>query len=239
MDFINNSKYNIKNIFLYSFSCFFVFKGNSQNIHVVRQFKEYCSTVSYDYSQRLVELRQIIPGLIYDLRYATKQNFTGRNLYENTFNSTYLRLPVALALKKVEEELEKYNYSLKIFDAYRPYSVTKRMWVLIHDDRYVANPATGSGHNRGLAVDLTLVNRMTGKELNMGTNFDNFTDTAHLSFKKLPTDIIKRRELLKSVMELYGFKSLESEWWHYSWPNNKNYDVLDLNFKTLARKSCR
>ena len=107
------------------------------------------------------------------------------------------------------------------------------MWELIGDERYVANPAKGSGHNRGLAVDLTLIK--DGKEVNMGTGFDHFTDTAHHSFKALPADVIKHRQLLRSTMEKHGFRALETEWWHYSWPNEKNYQVLDLSFRKLRK----
>ena len=135
-------------------------------------------------------------------------------------------------VEKVQEELSAKGYGLKIWDAYRPYSVTKKMWELIGDERYVANPAKGSGHNRGLAVDVTIVK--DGKEINMGTGFDNFTDTAHHDFKNLPEDVLKNRMLLKTTMEKYGFKALETEWWHYSFPNDRNYAVLDLSFKQLS-----
>ncbi len=110
------------------------------------------------------------------------------------------------------------------------------MWDLIHDDRYVANPAKGSGHNRGLSVDLNIFNFKIGEELNMGTGFDNFTDTAHHPFKTLSPDILENRKLLKNTMEKFGFKALETEWWHYSWTNDKDYEVLDIYFKKLSKK---
>ncbi len=109
------------------------------------------------------------------------------------------------------------------------------MWELIGDERYVANPANGSGHNRGLAVDVTLIVVKTGEELNMGTGYDNFTDTAHHTFKGLPDDVLKNRHFLKTTMEKWGFRVLETEWWHYSFPNDRNYEVLDLPFKILAK----
>ncbi len=97
-------------------------------------------------------------------------------------NSTFLRLPAALALRKIQYELNAKGYGLKVFDAYRPYSVTVSFWELVKDPRYVAEPTKGSGHNRGLAVDCTILNLTDRKELNMGTGFDNFTDTAHHNF---------------------------------------------------------
>ena len=124
---------------------------------------------------------------------------------------------------------------LKIFDGYRPYSVTEKMWEPIKDDRYVADPKKGSGHNRGIAVDLTVINLKTKEELPMGTGFDNFSDTAHQTFKALPEQILQNRNLLKDAMEKYGFKSLETEWWHYSLPNAKYFEILDLGFKKLRK----
>jgi zinc D-Ala-D-Ala dipeptidase len=231
--------YNIKIIFFY-FLVSFIFNkpSNSQKLQVIKSFKEYCKDVNQDNSQALVDIKSIIPNISYDLKYASNQNFTKKKLYVAAL-STYLRMPVVIALKKVEDEVEKWNYSLKIFDAYRPYSVTKKMWILIHDDRYVANPATGSGHNRGLSVDLTLVNKTTGKEINMGTGFDNFTDSAHHSFTKLPAEVLRNREFLKSVMQSHGFNALQTEWWHYSWPNDRNYPVMDISFKKLRTERCR
>jgi D-alanyl-D-alanine dipeptidase len=182
----------------------------------------------------MVEIRTIIPKIVYDLRYATNSNFTHTKLYSSD-SKAFVRMTVANELQKAEFDLNQKSYGLKVYDAYRPYSVTKKMWQLIHDERYVANPSKGSGHNRGLAVDVTLINLKDGKELNMGTDFDNFTDSAYHSFKYLPEDVLKNRLLLKQTMEKFGFKALETEWWHYSWPNNRNYDVLDIDFKKLRR----
>jgi len=127
------------------------------------------------------------------------------------------------------------GYGLKIYDAYRPYSVTKKFWDLVHDERYVANPAKGSGHNRGIAADLTIIDLKTKKELKMPTGFDNFTDSAHHDFVNLPGDILKNRKLLKETMEKYGFLEFATEWWHYSLPEPEKYDVLDLSFGELKK----
>lgn len=204
----------------------------AQSLNVIKKSGLYWKEVRADSLQKMTELKSLMPTVIYDLRYATKNNFTKEQLYKSG-KKTFLRLPVAKALKNVQEELGGKGLGLKIFDAYRPYSITKKMWNLIHDERYVANPSNGSGHNRGLAVDLTLINLADGKELPMGTGFDNFTDSAHHSFKNLPAAILQNRKLLKEIMEKFGFKPLETEWWHYSWPNNRNYEVLDIDFKKL------
>ncbi|MCB0742038.1 MAG: M15 family metallopeptidase, partial [Chitinophagaceae bacterium] len=172
---------------------------------------------------------------VYDLRYATLNNFMQRRMYPKKTAITFLRKPAALALQQVQKSLLKKGLGLKIFDAYRPYAVTVKFWELVHDERYVANPKNGSGHNRGVAVDLTIIDKKTNKELNMGTGFDNFTDSAHQAFNQLPEAILQNRKLLKTTMEQYGFKAYENEWWHYSWSDSIHYEILDLPFKKLKK----
>ncbi|WP_243647756.1 M15 family metallopeptidase [Flaviaesturariibacter flavus] len=180
----------------------------------------------------MVELHTLSPGIRYDLRYATENNFTGRRLYPKG-NRTFLRLLPARALASVQDSLRQQGIGLRIFDAYRPHAATRLMWELVHDERYVANPAKGSGHNRGLAVDLTLVDLKSGNELNMGTGFDNFSDSAHSDYRNLPDGVLANRRLLRGVMEAKGFSVLSTEWWHFYWPNDRDYEVLDLPFKAL------
>jgi zinc D-Ala-D-Ala dipeptidase len=210
-------------------------KTSSYGVRYVASEKSYKQTLTLDSSKKMVELKQLLPGLIYELHYASNANFVKQPLYPTNTNHTFLRLPAAKALQKVQIELNEKGYGLKIFDAYRPYSVTVKFWELIKDERYVANPSKGSGHNRGLAIDLTIVDLKTGVELDMGTGFDNFTDTAHHSFTQLPTTVLQNRNLLKEVMLKHGFNLLETEWWHYYWPNDRNYEVMDLTFKTLKK----
>jgi D-alanyl-D-alanine dipeptidase len=204
----------------------------AQKPEIVKKYRVYCQQVQTDSFQRMVELKQKIAGIAYDLRYATPDNFTGKQLYRQG-KYTYLRSAPAAALQKVQEELKVKGLGLKIFDAYRPYHVTEKMWELVHDERYVANPAHGSGHNRGLAVDLPLIDLATGKELEMGTGFDNFTDSAHQDFNSLPANVLQNRKTLKEAMEFQGFRALSTEWWHFSWPNDRNYSLLDLDFNKL------
>lgn len=199
---------------------------------ILKKTKTYKRLVATDSLQKMVELKSLMPAIQYDLRYATENNFTGTVLYPiGTY--TFLRLEPARALAKLEEALKPEGLGLKIFDAYRPYAATVKMWDLIQDERYVANPAKGSGHNRGLAVDLTLIHLSTGEELDMGTGFDHFSDTAHHGFAGLSPTVIANREKLKTLMESYGFRALPTEWWHYSWPNDGRYAVMDLPFTRL------
>ena len=158
-----------------------------------------------------------------------------RQMYNPPAATSFLRAPAADALAKVQAELAVAGLGLKIFDAYRPYSVTVRFWELVKDERYVANPAKGSGHNRGIAVDLTIIQLKDGSELSMGTGFDNFSDTAHHSFSQLPEDALKNRKLLRSAMEKFGFKALETEWWHYFIPETSRFELLDLSFRQLQQ----
>lgn len=190
---------------------------------------------SWSQEDQLIELKEIIPYLRNDLKYASNQNFTGKRVYPKNTQSTYLVKEAAQSLKNIAKELEAKNLGLLIWDAYRPYRATVKFWKMIHDERYVANPAKGSGHNRGIAVDLTLYEISTGELLEMPTGFDNFSDTAHHDFMMLAEKKIMNRQLLKNTMEKHGFKSLETEWWHYAWPNDRNYPIMNISFKRLNK----
>ncbi len=183
----------------------------------------------------MIELKSMIPDIQYDLKYATKNNFTGKRMYPSATNQTYLVKDAALALQKVAAALKSMNLGIWVWDAYRPYRATVKFWKLIHDERYVANPSKGSGHNRGIAIDMSIYQLSDGKLIEMPTGFDNFSDSAHHGFMQLAENKIQNRALLKSLMEKHGFRSFDSEWWHYSWPNDKNYEVLNLSFKQLEK----
>jgi D-alanyl-D-alanine dipeptidase len=209
---------------------------NKYGVRTINTKKEYSDLVKADSMNAMVELRSYIPNIVYELRYASQNNFMHKRMYPKKTGSTFLRLPAALALQKVQEVLNKKGLGLKVWDAYRPYSVTVDFWELVHDDRYVADPRKGSGHNRGIAVDCTLIDLITGKELNMGTDFDNFSDTAHHSFTNLSETILQNRKLLKSSMEQFGFVAFATEWWHYSLADGARYGILNLSFKELGRE---
>jgi zinc D-Ala-D-Ala dipeptidase len=202
---------------------------------VTDKYDVYKKQAKEDPSKKMVELKSAIPGIVYDLRYATTNNFMKRLMYPAGTSVTFLRQPAVDALQKVQTELNLKDLGVKIFDAYRPYSVTVKFWELVRDERYVANPSRGSGHNRGVAVDLTIINLKTKQELNMGTGFDNFSDTAHQNFTRLPEAVLENRKLLKTIMEKYGFKPYADEWWHYSWPDAARFELLDIDFKKLSK----
>jgi len=200
-------------------------------IPVIKDFAMYEATVKADSNKQMVEIKTLVPNIIYDLRYATDKNFMRRNMYPGKTNYTFLRLPAAKALAQVQKELNEKGMGLKVFDAYRPYSVTEKFWELVLNEKYVADPKKGSGHNRGIAADLTIIYSHNGKELQMPTGFDNFSDTAHHTFMNIPFEALQNRKILKDVMEKHGFKMFDTEWWHYSWPDEKNYyEAMDIPF---------
>ena len=169
--------------------------------------------------KQMISLKNI-PGIILDLRYASNDNFMHKKIYQGNIKTTYLRKPACQALDSVNRFLNGLGLIVVVFDAYRPYSVTEAIWKIVKDERYAANPTKGSGHNKGIAVDLTLADLKTHKLLSMPTGFDNFTDSAHQDFEELNSNVKENRKLLKEVMEKYGFIPLSTEWWHFSWPDN-------------------
>ncbi|HEX4373557.1 MAG TPA: M15 family metallopeptidase [Puia sp.] len=213
------------------------FAQNVQDsLHVIKNTDDLQQTIKTDPNKQMIDVQKLIPNIALDLRYATENNFMHRVMYPEIPDFTFLRLPAAKALLQVQKELSKKGLGLKIFDAYRPYFVTEKFWELVHDERYVANPKKGSGHNRGIAVDLTIIDLKTKKELKMPTGFDNFTDSAHHDFANLPNEILTNRKLLKETMKKYGFVEFPTEWWHYSLPNPEKYEVLNLSFAELEKQ---
>ena len=208
--------------------------SNKYGLVVIKDRKILQKGILLDSNKRMVDLLRFIPGLEIDLKYATVHNFMHQKLYPPT-HTTFLRKPAADSLKKIVEYLKKQDLDIKIFDAYRPYSITEKMWDKVKDDRYAADPSKGSGHNRGVAVDITLINLHTKKELPMGTGFDNFSDTAHSDFSNLSQEVLKNRNILKNAMEKYGFKQLSTEWWHFYLPNSTSYELLDISFSDLKK----
>lgn len=208
---------------------------NAYGLNVISDSYILLQTIKSNDSMKMVDLKTAIPGLLIDLRYSSRGNFMHTRLYPSSTKTTYLRKPAAAALAKAQAIFNERNLSIKIWDAYRPYSVTVKMWEPVKDDRYAADPKVGSGHNRGAAVDITLVDLKTFKELDMGTAFDSFSDTAHVGFKSLPPEILANRQILQSVMEAQGFKVLDTEWWHFYLPDAKKYPLLDLSFSQLKK----
>ena len=171
----------------------------------------------------LVELVHIAPTVRLDLRYATVNNFTHHAVYPHA--RCLLRSSVAERLARVQATLAQEGLGLKVFDCYRPLSVQRQLWALVPDPRYVADPKHGSRHNRGAAVDVTLVDA-AGVELPMPTAFDDFSDKAHRNADAPPPQR-RNRERLERAMAAEGFLGLPTEWWHFDAPDWRSYPLSD------------
>ena len=178
----------------------------------------------------LVDVMQL-PGANFflDIRYATPDNFTGKQIYKQPH--CYLHKKAADALLQAAQaaaQLEE-PFTFCLWDCYRPLSAQKALWKAVPNATYVAPPAKGSRHNRGMAVDLTPCD-FNGNPLAMPTGFDNFTKKAHMDFYNLPADVLKNRETLKKIMTDAGFTYTRTEWWHFDKTGWKNHPVLDIDF---------
>lgn len=160
-----------------------------------------------------VRLADFSEGFSYDMRYATENNFLKAQVYDCA--ECYTRVKTAKALIKANRDFRKKGVKIIFFDCYRPNSVQYIMWDIVPNPQYVANPVKGSIHNKGGAVDITLVT-LEDEELDMGTDFDYFGKLAYHDNLDLPQEILENRKLLKETMEAHGFWSIRTEWWHYN-----------------------
>jgi zinc D-Ala-D-Ala dipeptidase len=181
----------------------------------------------------LVELTTLDPTIKLDIRYATTNDFLGTPLY--TQARAFLQRPAAEALVRAHRELRAKGYGLIIHDGYRPWYVTKIFWDATPDDKkiFVANPAEGSRHNRGCAVDLSLYDLKTGKEVKMPSGYDEMTKRAYADYPGGTTEERARRALLKQAMEKQGFIVNPDEWWHFDYKDWKQYPILNKKFEDL------
>ena len=183
----------------------------------------------------LVELVKLDPTIKLDIRYATTNSFLGTPVY--TQARAFLQRPAAEALLRAHRELKAQGYSLIIHDGYRPWYVTKIFWDATPDDKkiFVADPALGSKHNRGCAVDLSLYDLKTGKEVKMPSGYDEMTDRAFADYAGGTPDESARRALLRQAMEKQGFQVNPQEWWHFDYKDWKQYPILNAKFEDLGR----
>ena len=205
----------------------------AQNKYGINPMKmaEYTQSVKSNPDNELINLEEFIPGLVLEIRYATTNNFTGEKIYN--LARAYARKPVAESLRKIQEDLKKQGLALKIFDGYRPYSATVMFYETYHDTTYVASPYKGSRHNRGCAMDLTIIDLKTGKELPMPTEYDSFKKEAWPTTPVADPVIRKNRKMLIDAMEKHGFKVNASEWWHFDFVGWQKFAVMDIDFEEL------
>lgn len=176
----------------------------------------------------LVDLSLFDPRLRFDIRYATTDNFMGRVLYPVA--RAMLQRPAAQALTRVQSRAEAKGFGLLIHDAYRPWRITKMMWDETAEAQreFVANPATGSRHNRGCAVDLTL--HRGGRAVEMPSPYDDFTPAAYRSNMATSGDALANSARLEGWMAAEGFIPLPNEWWHFDWKDWRSYPIQDQPF---------
>ena len=187
----------------------------------------------------LVELVTLDPTIHLDIRYATPNNFTKRPVY--TQARAFLERPAAEAVVRAHRALASQGYGIVVFDGYRPWSVTKLFWDIVtqadRDRGFVADPAKGSKHNRGCAVDLSLYVLATGEEADMPSTYDEFSDRASPKYVGGPPELLARRQLLRAAMEKEGFEVDPGEWWHYNYRDWKKYPIIDIPFESLGAGS--
>lgn len=181
----------------------------------------------------LVELVKMDPSLKLDIRYASANNFVGKPVYQEA--RAFLQRPAALQLVKVNQELKPLGYGLLVFDGYRPWSVTKTFWDVTPrgKKKFVANPKKGSRHNRGSAVDLTLYDLTTGRQVPMPGAYDEMTERSYPDYKGGTEAQRRMRDLLRSKMESHGFTVYEYEWWHFDFNGWEKYPILNIPFSEL------
>ena len=173
-----------------------------------------------------VELNRLDASIIIEMRYATDSNFVGEQLYG--CSRCFLRPEVAFSVAAAHRELQQEGLRLKMLDCYRPLPVQWKLWEKKPDPRFVTDPRKGSMHNRGAAIDLTVVGP-DGKALEMGTPYDFFGREAYHTYTDLPAQVLENRKRLKEVMETHGFLSIRTEWWHYSF-TRKNYPLSEMQW---------
>lgn len=181
----------------------------------------------------LVELVTLDPTIKLEIRYAGTDNFIGKPVYKEA--RAFLQRPAAQALVAAHRALAQHGYGLLIHDGYRPWAVTKLFWEMTPPAlrEFVADPAAGSKHNRGAAVDLTLYDRALGTAVVMPSAYDEMTRRAYPDYRGGPPDARGRRDLLRRVMERHDFTVEPNEWWHFNYQDWRAYPILDIAFDAI------
>jgi zinc D-Ala-D-Ala dipeptidase len=188
-----------------------------------------------DKNEKLIDATTLVKDLALDFKYATEDNFLHKKVYPSDAKCL-LRETAAKKLAVAAEALRAKGYRFKAYDCYRPRSVQYEMWKIFPKPGYVADPKYGSNHNRGAAVDITLVT-LDGKDVEMPTPFDTFSEAAHHGYSGGTEASRKNRETLREAMEAAGFKKNAMEWWHYDLPETRQYPVLDEPFSSVNPRS--
>ena len=216
---------HIRNRFAAAFFCFILFTCiQGQNAAPREQHKRKAD---------LIELIKLDDSIKLDIRYATSDNFVGRAVYPEA--RAFLQKPAAEALVRVHRALSKEGLGLVIFDGYRPWTITKLFWEVVPEDKrkFVADPAKGSKHNRGCAVDLSLFYLATGRSTPMPSGFDEFTERASPNYQGGSAEELANRDTLRHAMENEGFQVNPNEWWHFDYHEWPKYAIYDIAFTDI------
>jgi len=184
----------------------------------------------------LVELVKLDASIKLDIRYAGTNNFLGKPVYKEA--RAFLQRPAADALVRAHRDLAPHGYGLLIHDGYRPWAITKLFWDMTSgfQREFVADPATGSKHNRGCAVDLTMYDLATGRAVEMPGDYDEMTPRSYPDYTGGPPEARAKRDLLREAMESHGFTVEPNEWWHFNYRDWRDYPILDIPFSAIAGK---
>jgi D-alanyl-D-alanine dipeptidase len=189
----------------------------------------------------LVEIVTLDPTIRLDIRYATTNNFMRQRMYEEA--RAFLQRPAAAALVRAHQSLKPKGYGIVVFDAYRPWSVTKAFWDAATEEQrrieFVADPQKGSRHNRACAVDVSLYELSTGRQVEMPSGYDEFTERAFPNYSGGSAEARARRDLLQKAMEAQGFSVYPAEWWHFDYKDWREYPILNLTFENVTPGSAR
>lgn len=175
----------------------------------------------------MVDIRALDSTILIDIKYATEDNFVKKVIYP--CGKCLLRPEAAKALVVIQQLLKEEGMGLLMYDCYRPRPAQQELWNIMPNASYVTPPSKGSMHNRGLAVDLTIIDYQTKEVLDMGTGYDFFGKEAHYDYLNHPKQVLKNRQLLREILAAAGFKGIRTEWWHFNYPVSK---VENGNFES-------
>jgi D-alanyl-D-alanine dipeptidase len=203
-------------------------KAEPQSPEIIKVIKNEIITSPIVDDSTFVNLYDYSHEFVYKMKYATSDNFLKTKVYD--CEACYLRYKTVKALLKAQEKFLKKGYRIVLYDCYRPLDIQKKMWQIVPNPSYVADPKKGSIHNRGGAVDISLAD-LNGNELDMGTSFDHFGPEAAQNYEHLPEDVLENRKLLRNTMIRSGFRIFDSEWWHYNLKNARREPISNFQWQ--------
>lgn len=225
--FFFNAK-NVKKIFTTAAVCFILFSSAYSQVSPPKEEDKR--------EADLIELIKLDKTIKLDIKYATDDNFVGRAVYPEA--RAFLQRPAAEAVVKVHKWLNRQGLGVVIYDGYRPWSITKLFWEVVPEDKrtFVADPAKGSKHNRGCAVDLGIYDLKTGKAVPMPSGYDEFTERASPMYAGGTDEERSYRDKLIQLMHAHGFTVNANEWWHFDFNGWQEYAIYDISFAEAAKR---